>query len=300
MISRGDKIEIKGKYFSMNLASRSDHMVNDTVIMQYQNFVDLIDNFFDTMKNDYLIDLLYKNKPHKKIIHIFDTLKDDDSHDDLSTRANCIAAKMENIRSGFEVLKGGQSDVYNAIRKNLIRNSNSSSYWGFVFELSIAALLTKSGFEFKVCPTKDGSPDFAIFYEGDWLYIECHAVFRNANDISEEKFRSKVLAGVRKKEKKKYASSNCALFLDVTSLESLRESGIVQTNENILLDSSKFGNVTLFVNYMRSEYGSLKLSHGWERADYNHQSPKLRELLDILIPNHDEGVVHAVDAYLAV
>jgi hypothetical protein len=300
ILNRGGVIEIKGKYFSMNVTSLSDQIIDASTLIQYQSFANLVDNFFHTMKNDFLIDLLHKNKPHKKIIHIFDSLNDTNSPDDLSSRANCVAAKMENLRYGFDVLKKGRKSTYNAMRKNLIKNSNSDSYWGFVFELSIATLLTKADIEFEVCPTKDGSPDFSLLYKGEYFFIECHAISRNAGCITEEKFKSKVLSGVSKKEKKKYASGNCSLFIDVTSLESLRARGEVWTNEKILLDSSKFGNVTLFTNYMRKESGSVILSHGWDRSDYKHMPPKLKELMDILIPVKNKGVIQAVDAYLSV
>ncbi|CCK76557.1 hypothetical protein OLEAN_C23810 [Oleispira antarctica RB-8] len=296
-INQGQKLEIKGKFFSLSLTANKNQQFSQESLSQYQSFVDKVDAFFEHMKKEHIIDLLHKNKPHKKIIRLFDKVSSAPL-EHISFEANGILAQMEGIKLGFKTLKDFNAGAYRDIRRNLIKNSNSNSYYGFIFELTVASLLASNGIQFDVCSTRDGSPDFVLPINGNTYHIECRSVFSNAPEGSEEKYRLKVNQGINSKEKKKYAALNCALLIDTTPIERLRNTGVILTNKEVIPKESKFGCIGLFTNYTRTAHGTVILTHGWSRNYFNGINPDFKNILDSFIPfNPDDEEVHMVDAF---
>mgnify|MGYP003384699670 CR=1 FL=1 len=293
-VHKGQKIEIKGNYFSISLTAIKNQQFSQDNLSHYQSFMDKIDSFFDYMKKEHTIDLLHKSKPHKKIIRLFDKISSA-SVENISLEANGVLAQMEGIKIGFQTLKSLNAGAYRDIRRNLIRNSNSHSYYGFIFELTIASVLAQNGIEFDVCSTRDGSPDFILPINGSTYHIECRSIFSTTSTESEEKFSLKVSQGINSKEKKKYAAPNCALLIDTTPIESLREKGVILSNKDYIPKESKFGCIGLFTNYTRSENGTVILTHGWNRDYFNEIDNEFKTILESFIPNND--MTHMIDTF---
>lgn len=129
-------------------------------------------------------------------------------------------------------------------------------------------------------------------------HIECRSIFSNAEKESENKYRLKVNQGINTKERKKYTTKNCALFIDTTPIERLRNTGVVLNNKEVIPNKSKFGCIALFTNYTRSTQDSVILTHGWDREYFNEINPDFKNVLDSIIPyDPNNAKVHMVDVY---
>lgn len=295
-VPQGSSFAIKGKYYSMSLTARTHQSISHPTIQQYQSFLQRVDDFFDHMWAEHQINLLCKKRPHKKIIRLFDRLTQADT-DQLNLEANGILAQLESIKFGFQNIKSTNETAYRDIRKNLIRNSSSNSYYGFVFELSIASTLSMNGIDYKVLPTNDGSPDFELSINGSKYYIECRSIFTTSQEHSEEKYKAKIVQGINSKESKKYAASNCALFIDTTPIERLRKTGIVLDSTGRIPELSKFGCIALFTYFTRTQNGRVILTQDWSREYFNNLDSQFKNTLNSLIPKSEEPQLQMVDTY---
>jgi hypothetical protein len=177
-----------------------------------------------------------------------------------------IQAQLEFARMDFFIvhLKRIEQNDSNMLKdfRELIKKQ-PENFPGYRFEVGIAASL----FQKKIKFNKQESPDFKLVddrYRD--VFIECGSSRLSKNKDVDIIY--KIHSIINKKGKKKYASNNTALFLDVTNIffylqQNNRHPDNKEIREGILdcLRDNNFGNVTLFINLLNKEFDRFESTY---------------------------------------
>ncbi|MBO8183262.1 MAG: hypothetical protein H0Z28_10810 [Archaeoglobus sp.] len=162
-------------------------------------------------------------------------------------------------------------------------NRDETNYYGFRFEVAIAAFLISENVTFE----KIESPDFRVLYDDKEVFIECTS--RRTSDSSFRDVESKIRAAIEEKSGKDYCQANTALFVDVTNLyfHSISRGDLVDGQElknyiGSLLEENDFGSVIIFVFILDKESNRFGLNY--IRVDSNRIDPILKKFLDEYYP----------------
>ncbi|WP_225667458.1 hypothetical protein [Thalassolituus oleivorans] len=113
-------ITLHGKYIKISVKPKNTIQS----IEQFKEVINRIDSFFDSMKEEFDINIFHKNKPHKRLIEAIGVDTKNIKETDSSTTINCILANIGSILYGLRELKIINEAAFLAIRRNLIRNSS--------------------------------------------------------------------------------------------------------------------------------------------------------------------------------
>lgn len=298
-IPRGKKILLEGKYFSMNLTSSSNQTMSIESINKYKDLVRRINGFGDVMETEFHIPLTRRGKPLKKIKTLLEGFNVQTKTVDAEVKANTALSRMTIIVESLRKVKSVNFDAFTAIKRNLVKESSGQAYWGFIFELLIAARLADADIKFDISSRRNGAADFSVETDRGIVEIECHALFPIATHLDSEGIKQKIHNGISSKEKKNYAGSNCALFIDTTNLEKYHIPGIPYDTTVYIPDVSKFGNVTLFSSHTKLEGKEFKYGQGWNPKYYDSCTPQLKQILARCIPIDGEPTQTPIDGVLS-
>jgi hypothetical protein len=191
------------------------------------------------------------------------------------------------LADDLSLIKKTAPDAFAKFRRELFKQRSSVSWHGFRFEVRLFSSFIKKG----ISITNQESPDFSLTFNESIVFIEA-AISR----VEQPKNRThlyKIQSVINKKNKKKYANFNTALFIDITSIlyhDSLvlEENGLESIISSIYADKKiKFGAVILFVfttNSLRNRYEST-----YKRIVFEHCSPSLKIMMDDEYPKGNGG-----------
>ncbi len=299
LLKKGDIINIVGKYFSCNLVSGSAQSVSEKSIDSYRDTVKRIDEFGEAMESEFHIRLIRKGKPLKRYQMLLDGFKLKSQDVDATLKANTVLSKMTMIVNSLRDVRSFNEDAFKVLKRNLVNETSGYAYWGFVFELLISSLLSKSKVNFSIPSRISGLPDICIDNNGADTYVECHALFPTAKKLDIDGIERKINYGIKNKEKKSYANGSCALFIDITNLAPLYFQHDLDDFGAYLPESSSFGNVTLFCNYMNYEPGCVRPMIGWNNKNYDSCSDLLKSALKEILPEGASGLRNRIDGLLS-
>lgn len=296
-ISEGEVVIITGHHIKLKLKSSKQQSLNRGALSNYENWVRQIDELLDIMVVEFNIPIFRDGKPLRKLRFLFEHLNGTKTTGDASYRANLQLCKIKNIVDSLVKIRTN-NQVLKAIRKNLISEASGYSYWGFIFELMVAARLEEYGVSFLASDRRGGGADFVVNHKDSELFIECHSLFENSSGTSADNTMKKVERGIRKKEAKKYAGKNCALLLDITNLMD-GDRKIDGNLHSLIPEKFKFGSIILCCSNMVVLDGVYRYGYGWARQDSNDMSSELRITLDRSFPIQSDCISVPVDGVLA-
>lgn len=192
---------------------------------------------------------------------------------------------IDHLLSALMLLKTHKNQAFSKYIK-LIKESTYDKYFGFRFEVEIAATLIHKKINYNISE----SPDFKIINDSP-IFIECTS--RHLNKLkSPENILKSIKNSIDEKSKKPYSNNQTALFIDITNLLSnhwnIMEKGNEHSIENIqsFLHNSRFGNLTLFWYILfkpnEADFQSrvFKYDCMYRRIDNKNISSELKLFLD--------------------
>ena len=297
MIPEGELIVLTGRHIKLKLKSSKQQSVDRDTLSNYERWVRQIDELLEVMVSEFNIPIFRDGKPLRKLRFLFEYLNGTKTSDDGSYRANLQLCRIKNITDSLVKIRTNDQ-VFRVIRKNLISEASGYSYWGFVFELLIAARLEEYGISFLASDRRGGGADFIISHEECMFFVECHSLFKDPSGVSRENITKKVERGIKKKESKSYASKNCVLLLDVTNLmdSELKLDGNLKS---LIPKEFKFGSIILCCSNMSISDGVYRYGYGWVRQDSDDISSGLKITLDRSFPIQSDCISVPMDGVLA-
>jgi hypothetical protein len=178
----------------------------------------------------------------------------------------------------LSIIRSSNPECFKKFKWELIKQRSSLSWEGFRFEVRVCASFLKK----KITIKNQESPDFIIYYNDQAVYVEA-----TISRVEQQKNKShlyKVQSAINKKNKKVYANSNTALFVDASNIlhhdsQVMEESGFEELIDSISKDKKiKYGAVILFcflINEYKNRYESC-----YRRVVFEHCSDNLEMLID--------------------
>lgn len=199
-----------------------------------------------------------------------------------------VGENLHTIKSFFD----NDKDNYKKFCKKL---SRAPTYVGARFELLIFSGLLKMGVKTKTEIIPQEKPDFRIKLEKD-VFIECTSIsFNGKREVLDNKticnkIHSCIFTGKDAKNKKTYASNNCALFIDWSNLFALvmerKDSDFSSYFSNAMtemISETKYGSIALF--HYELDKTTYIYSAKCFRIDSQNIDHNLKSLLDHFLPS---------------
>ena len=190
------------------------------------------------------------------------------------------------LAEDLAIVKASNPYCFKKFKRELIKQKSSVSWEGFRFEVRVCASFIKKNIKI----INQESPDFNITHNNQMTYIE--AAISRVDQQKKKSHLYKIQSVIKKKNKKHYANSNTALFVDATNIlhhdsKVMNYSGFNELIESIEKDEDvKYGAIILFcflINKEKSRYESL-----YRRVLFKHCSDNLRDLIEQEYPaGHD-------------
>lgn len=189
--------------------------------------------------------------------------------------------KFRALYKDLEILKQNRSKYLRRFFKRLHR-CDLDTYYGFRFEIQIAAKLVEMNINFEM-PKK--RPDFIIDFKNQNIKIECSS--RHLNNVkSKSDIRKGFKTVITKKSEYDFVDNNTALFMDSSNLSFNNPDLFSIDHESTVkflqteLNHTGFGNLTTFdwiLNTEDERYESV-----YNRIDNKNISSVLSEFLDMI------------------
>jgi hypothetical protein len=196
---------------------------------------------------------------------------------------NYLHRDFELQRIGFliqnlQALEKAAPDLLKHYSKKLRKAGSSDVFYGFRFEVAIAAALLGKG----VLPERREHPDFHILASN--VGIECTGMRLRGKDAKTSP-SYKVGAAIFKKSSKPYATRSVSLFIDITNLAHYSRPFDPEEYRKVVKDNSnttRFGSVLLFVSLMNQDLNRFETIY--LRIDHPDISTELLSFLDTYYP----------------
>ena len=202
---------------------------------------------------------------------------------------DCELARVQLLIKHLEEIKAYNNDLLDIFRKKI--NRDDANYYGFRFEVAIAASLIRKDINF----IKTESPDFAIKYDGKNIFIE--TTTSHIESKKEKSIKEKIRRAVNRKSRKQYCDLSTALFIDVTNIvhhglirDELRTDKDLRNYVTKLLKNTSFGSILLFVYICNLDSWRFELDY--IRLDSREIDPVLKKFLDRYYPKGKYLVHH--------
>jgi hypothetical protein len=154
---------------------------------------------------------------------------------ELHNKGNYLQRDIELARANMFLkhlneIKENQPELFRRFKSTIVRHgSDPYAFFGFRFELNIAASLFRKGIIFH----KQETPDFVLSDEFNKIGIECSSV-RTRKLKKRPDLNFKVAAKIFEKSKRKYSTTNTLLFLDATNIAHQLNNNRIQLDFNVL------------------------------------------------------------------
>jgi hypothetical protein len=285
-IKKGQSIQLEKDGETITITARSDQLVDLDKV--HQDYTSTPLDMYKLFRDEFDIDLRTNSPSVKFLEQLFKSAYSGTDfsryrqqvHDQQLT--GLLAESLINVKSS-------SPETYKELRKKLLSGSDLYSIWGLIYEIIIADTLLFQKYN-PIAITEKGQPDFLVEIEGKSYLIECTTVLPTPeNAYTVERINKTIQRRINNKNKKKYASFNTILFVDISKCYKWLDIFSVASAYTIPdFENSKFNSI--FYTSMNTNQNKLFLAG--KRQNCCYHTPEIHKFASTIFPQRASGYIN--------